>query len=57
MTAMDRLPRESQRSHVVKESYYDPSWVAREYAKLWPRSWQMACRLEELEKVGDYGDL
>lgn len=49
-----RSPGDSLRSHVVKESYYDPAWVPREYRKLWPHTWQMACREEELEKAGDY---
>lgn len=48
------LPSGNLGIHVVKESYYEPSYVPREYAKLWARTWQMACREEELEKVGDY---
>jgi len=39
---------------VVKEAYYEPEWVKKEYAALWPRTWQVACRVEELEHVGSY---
>jgi phenylpropionate dioxygenase-like ring-hydroxylating dioxygenase large terminal subunit len=39
---------------VRKEAYYDPAFVALEKARLWPRVWQMACRAEEVAKVGDY---
>ncbi|MFC3172677.1 SRPBCC family protein [Novosphingobium bradum] len=60
MTAMDKTPDaksavpDSLQNFVVKESYYDPAFVQREYARLWPRTWQMACREEELARVGDY---
>jgi phenylpropionate dioxygenase-like ring-hydroxylating dioxygenase large terminal subunit len=47
-------PSESLRNSVVKEAYYKPEYVSREYEKLWPRTWQLACRLEEIEHVGDY---
>ena len=37
-----------------KERYYDPEFYALEAEQLWPRVWQMACRLEEIPEPGDY---
>ncbi len=34
--------------------YYDPGFAELERRHLWPRVWQMACRLEELPSPGDY---
>ena len=34
--------------------YYDPQFFELEKQHLWPRVWQMACRLEEIPAVGDY---
>jgi phenylpropionate dioxygenase-like ring-hydroxylating dioxygenase large terminal subunit len=39
---------------IPKERYYDPEFYALEAEQLWPRVWQMACRLEELQAVGDF---
>jgi phenylpropionate dioxygenase-like ring-hydroxylating dioxygenase large terminal subunit len=33
---------------VRKERYFDPDFYAMEVELLWPRVWQMACRLEEI---------
>jgi nitrite reductase/ring-hydroxylating ferredoxin subunit len=43
--AADRIP---------KQRYYDPEFYALENELLWPRVWQMACRLEEIPKPGDF---
>ena len=43
--AADRIP---------KQRYYDPEFYALENEKFWPRVWQMACRLEEIPKPGDF---
>ena len=43
--AVDRIP---------KQRYYDAEFYAMENELLWPRVWQMACRLEELPKPGDF---
>jgi glycine betaine catabolism A len=43
--APDRIP---------KQRYYDPEFYALEAEMFWPRVWQMACRLEEIPKVGDF---
>src|SRR4051794_16074809 len=45
--AMERPDR------VPKERYVDPAFYALEADYLWPRVWQMACRLEEIQHVGD----
>jgi phenylpropionate dioxygenase-like ring-hydroxylating dioxygenase large terminal subunit len=39
---------------VPKERYFHPDFYAREAELLWPRVWQMACRLEEIPKPGDF---
>ena len=38
---------------VRKERYFDPDFYQMEAELLWPRVWQMACRLEEIPNVGD----
>src|SRR5690242_19305814 len=43
--SVDRIP---------KQRYYDQDFYALECEKLWPRVWQMACRLEEIPKPGDF---
>ncbi len=40
---------------VRKERYFDPDFYALECEQLWPRVWQMACRLEEIPAVGRRG--
>lgn len=37
-----------------KERYYDPEFFRLEAEQLWSRTWQMACRLEEIPRPGDY---
>jgi len=41
---------------VRKERYYDPDFYALEAERLWPRVWQMACRLEEIPQPGDFAE-
>ena len=41
---------------IRKERYYDPDFYAMENELLWPRVWQMACRLEEIPEVGDFAE-
>jgi phenylpropionate dioxygenase-like ring-hydroxylating dioxygenase large terminal subunit len=38
---------------VPKERYYDPDFYQLEAEQLWPRVWQMACRLEEIPNAHD----
>ena len=37
-----------------KERYYDPEFFRLEAEQLWSRTWQMACRLEEIPRPHDY---
>ncbi len=39
---------------VPKERYYDPEFFALEVEQLWSRTWQMACRLEEIPEPRDF---
>ncbi len=36
------------------DRYIDPAFAEREYERLWPRTWQFACREEHIPEVGDY---
>jgi phenylpropionate dioxygenase-like ring-hydroxylating dioxygenase large terminal subunit len=44
----------SESTLIPKERYTSREWQAAEYERLWPRVWQMACRVEELPEVGDF---
>ena len=39
---------------VAAERYYDAGFADLERTRLWPRVWQMACRLEEVPEPGDF---
>ena len=39
---------------VPKQRYFDPEFYALENEMLWPRVWQMACRLEEIPEPNDF---
>ncbi len=39
---------------VPKERYFDPDFFQMEAELLWPRVWQMACRLEEIPEPYDF---
>ncbi|HEU5301165.1 MAG TPA: aromatic ring-hydroxylating dioxygenase subunit alpha [Acidimicrobiia bacterium] len=39
---------------VPKERYFDPDFFRMEAELLWPRVWQMACRLEEIPQPRDF---
>ncbi len=39
---------------VPKQRYFDPDFYAMEAELLWPRVWQMACRLEEIPDARDF---
>lgn len=39
---------------VPRERYYDRDFYQLEKERLWPRVWQMACRLEEIPRAGDF---
>ncbi len=40
--------------HVPRERYYDREFYELEKQYLWARVWQMACRLEEIPRPGDW---
>src|ERR1019366_10483070 len=42
--------------HVPRERYYDREFIELEKERLWPRVWQMACRLEEIPQPGDFAE-
>jgi phenylpropionate dioxygenase-like ring-hydroxylating dioxygenase large terminal subunit len=46
--------RYAESALIPKERYVSAEWLAAEYERLWPRVWQMACRLEQIPVVGDY---
>jgi phenylpropionate dioxygenase-like ring-hydroxylating dioxygenase large terminal subunit len=41
---------------VRKERYFDPDFFRMEAELLWPRVWQMACRLEEIPHANDFAE-
>ena len=47
-------PEEVRDDFVPKEDYLDPDFARAEAERLWPKVWQLACRLEELPSVGSY---
>lgn len=50
-----RIPVSAVRKDFVpKGAYLSRDFLNLEQERLWPRVWQMACRLEEIPRVGDY---
>jgi phenylpropionate dioxygenase-like ring-hydroxylating dioxygenase large terminal subunit len=47
-------PDEVRDDFVPREAYFDPEFARCEAEHLWPKVWQMACRLEEIPRVGDH---
>jgi phenylpropionate dioxygenase-like ring-hydroxylating dioxygenase large terminal subunit len=39
---------------IPKQRYYDPAFFQLEVERLWSRTWQMACRLEEIPQPRDW---
>ena len=39
---------------IPSKRYYDEAFYKAEVEKLWPHMWQMACRLEQIQNVGDW---
>ncbi|QIQ87918.1 aromatic ring-hydroxylating dioxygenase subunit alpha [Erythrobacter sp.] len=39
---------------IDRRRYFDADFAALENARLWPKTWQMACRVEDIPEVGDY---
>jgi phenylpropionate dioxygenase-like ring-hydroxylating dioxygenase large terminal subunit len=56
MNDVSRLaPEAGQKPMVIPiEAYVSADYARAEGEKLWPKVWQIACRAEEIPKVGDY---
>jgi phenylpropionate dioxygenase-like ring-hydroxylating dioxygenase large terminal subunit len=56
MTATQEVTREryAEAALIPKELYISRDYLRAEYERLWPRVWQMACRVEEVPGAGDY---
>jgi len=55
MTAFARVPFPVTNPELIPaERYHDAEFFELERETLWPRVWQMACRLEEIPNVGDF---
>lgn len=39
---------------VSKDRYIDPAFAREEFQRMWPRTWQVACREDHIPEVGDY---
>lgn len=39
---------------VTKDRYIDPDFAKGEFDRLWPRTWQMVCREDQIPEEGDY---
>lgn len=49
-----RRKKSDSADFIAKEDYVGRDFARREQDRLWPRSWQMACREEEIPHVSDY---
>lgn len=47
-------PDQVRDDFIPKEVYYKQDFADLEAERLWPYTWQIACRLEEIPNVGDY---
>jgi phenylpropionate dioxygenase-like ring-hydroxylating dioxygenase large terminal subunit len=54
MPASPFSPDDVREDFVPAIDFYDPAFAAAEAEHLWPKVWQIACRLEEIPKPGDY---
>ncbi|RZJ99063.1 MAG: aromatic ring-hydroxylating dioxygenase subunit alpha [Novosphingobium sp.] len=53
--ALEQVPFQVTEPKLIPaQRYYDEAFFKLENEKLWPRVWQMACRLEEIPRIGDY---
>ena len=46
-------PRDMGRDDVSLDRYWTRDWHEREVEKVWRKTWQMACRVEDIPNVGD----
>jgi hypothetical protein len=42
--------RYTESALIPKERYISAGWLAAEYERLWPKVWQMACRVEQIPR-------
>ena len=54
--ATDGLYKKMGEDSVPRDRYFTQEFADLEREKLWTRTWQPACRLEEIPKVGDYSE-
>lgn len=46
-------PRDMGRGDISLDRYYTREWHEREIKTVWQKTWQMACRVEDIANVGD----
>jgi phenylpropionate dioxygenase-like ring-hydroxylating dioxygenase large terminal subunit len=46
-------PRDMGRGDISLDRYYTREWHEREIKTVWQKTWQMACRVEDIPNVGD----
>jgi len=54
MISMSRQKAEVTADRIPVDAYVSRDYVRLEKERLWPRVWQMACRLEEIPNAGDF---
>jgi phenylpropionate dioxygenase-like ring-hydroxylating dioxygenase large terminal subunit len=54
MTTATTHARYTESALIPKERYISAGWLAAEYERLWPKVWQMACRVEQIPRTGDF---
>ncbi len=55
MTASAEFPfKVADPEKIPVQRYYDADFYQLECERLWPHVWQMACRLEQIETIGDW---
>lgn len=54
MTARESAPQAVRPDFVPRDGYISRDYVQLEKERMWPKVWQVACRLEEIPNVGDY---
>jgi phenylpropionate dioxygenase-like ring-hydroxylating dioxygenase large terminal subunit len=46
-------PQDQSSADVSRERYFAREWHDREVEKIWRKTWQFACRIEEIPNIGD----
>lgn len=50
----EEVAKRIRKDFVPKEAYLSKEWAQAENEHFWPHVWQIACRVEELKRVGDF---